>query len=64
MKWLAETTAHLAAPHELAMRILKLRWIGMEGEAERMETALHRLDPRSTLVRVPADTDYARTRTA
>jgi hypothetical protein len=21
MKWLAETTAHLAAPHELAMRI-------------------------------------------
>jgi hypothetical protein len=54
---LAETTAHLAAPHDLAMRILKLRWIGMEGEAERMETALHRLDPQSTLVRVPADTD-------
>lgn len=54
---LAETTAHLAAPHELVMRILKLRWIGMEGEAEKMETALHRLDPQSTLVRVPADTD-------
>ena len=54
---LAETSARLWAPHELVMRILKLRWIGMENEAEKMETALHRIAPESTLVRVPADTD-------
>jgi hypothetical protein len=55
---LAETSAaQLLAPHELVMRILKLRWIGMESEAEKMETALHRIAPESTLVRGPADTD-------
>jgi hypothetical protein len=54
---LAETSARLWAPHELVMRILKLRWIGMENEAEKMETALHRIAPESTLVRGPADTD-------
>jgi hypothetical protein len=54
---LAETSARLLTPHELVMRILKLRWIGMENEAEKMETALHRIAPESTLVRSPADTD-------
>jgi hypothetical protein len=54
---LAETSAHLVAPHELVLRILKLRWMGMENEAERMETTLHHLDPQSTLMREPADTD-------
>ena len=54
---LAETSTRLLAPHELVMRILKLRWIGMESEAEKIETALHRIAPESTLVRGPADTD-------
>jgi hypothetical protein len=54
---LAETSARLLAPHELVMRILKLRWIGMESEAEKIETALHRIAPESTLVRGSADTD-------
>jgi hypothetical protein len=54
---LAETSARLLAPHALVMRILKLRWIGMESEAEKMETALHRIAPESTLVRGPTDTD-------
>jgi hypothetical protein len=54
---LAETSARLLTPHELVMRILKLRWIGMENEAEKMETALHRIAPESTLVRSSADTD-------
>lgn len=54
---LTETSAHLMAPHELVLRILKLRWIGMDNEAERMETTLHDLDPQSTLVHEPADTD-------
>jgi hypothetical protein len=39
------------------MRILKLRWIGMESEADKIETTLHRIAPESTLVRGPADTD-------
>ena len=54
---LAETSARLLTPHELVMRILKLRWIGMEKEAEKMETALHRIAPENTLVRSSADTD-------
>ena len=54
---LAETSARLLTPHELVMRILKLRWIGMENEAEKMETALRRVAPESTLVRSSADTD-------
>jgi hypothetical protein len=54
---LAETGIRLMAPHELVLRILKLRWIGMEREAEKMETALHRLAPESTLVHGATDTD-------
>jgi Phasin protein len=54
---LAETSARLLTPHELVMRILKLRWIGMENEAEKMETALHRIAPESTLLHTSADTD-------
>jgi Phasin protein len=54
---LAETSARLLTPHEMVMRILKLRWIGMENEAEKMETALHRIAPESTLVHSSADTD-------
>jgi hypothetical protein len=54
---LAETSARLLTPHEMAMRILKLRWIGMENEAVKMETALHRIAPESTLVRNSTDTD-------
>ena len=42
---------------ELILRILKLRWIGMEDEAERMELALQRVDPACTLLAGPFDTD-------
>jgi hypothetical protein len=45
------------ASHELVMRILKLRWMGMDDEAERMQVALHRIDPQCTLVAGPFDTD-------
>jgi hypothetical protein len=54
---LAQTSARLLAPHELVLRILKLRWIGMQSEAEKMETALRRVAPESTLVRSSTDTD-------
>jgi hypothetical protein len=42
---------------ELVMRILKLRWMGMDDEAERMQVALHRIDSQCTLAAGPFDTD-------
>ena len=45
------------ASRELVMRILKLRWMGMDDEAERMPVALHCIDPQCTLVAGPFDTD-------
>jgi hypothetical protein len=43
--------------HELIMRILKLRWMGMDGEAKRIELELHRVDPACTILASPFDTD-------
>lgn len=45
------------ASHELVMRILKLRWMGMENEAEQIEAALRRVEPSCTLIAGPFDTD-------
>jgi hypothetical protein len=50
-------SAEERASHELIMRILKLRWMGMESEAEQIEAALHRVDPACTLLAGPFDTD-------
>lgn len=35
--------------HQLIMRVLKLRWMGMENEAKRMQLALRRADAACTL---------------
>ena len=43
--------------HDLMMRILKLRWMGMESEANRMELALCSADTPCTLLAGPFDTD-------
>jgi hypothetical protein len=44
--------------HELVMmRILKLRWMGMEEEAERMAASLRQIDPGCVLPVGPVDTD-------
>ncbi len=43
--------------HALIMWILKLRWMGMENEAERIEVALRRADPECGLLAVPLETD-------
>ncbi len=43
--------------HELIMRILKLRWMGMDGEAKRIELELRRVDPGCTILASPFDTD-------
>jgi hypothetical protein len=45
------------ASHELIMRILKLRWMGLESEAERVEVSLRHIDPECTLLAGPFDTD-------
>ncbi len=43
--------------HALIMRIVKLRWMGMENEAERIQVALRRADPACGLLAVPVETD-------
>jgi hypothetical protein len=55
-----DVPAEESAAHELIMRILKLRWMGMENEAARVEVELRRLrrvDPSCTLLAGPFDTD-------
>ncbi len=42
---------------ELVQLIKKLRWIGMEAEAERLQIVLREVDPAATLVGGPWDTD-------
>lgn len=54
---LPHVSAEERASHELIMRILKLRWMGMESEAERVEVALRSVDPSCTLLAGPFDTD-------
>jgi hypothetical protein len=41
---------------ELVKRIRKLRWIGMEEEAGRMQIAPRRADPATTVLSDPGDT--------
>jgi hypothetical protein len=45
------------ASHDIIMRILKLRWMGLDDEAERIETKLRQVDPACTLLVDPPDTD-------
>ena len=42
---------------DVIKRILKLRWIGMQEEAEEMQLALRRIDPECTLLAHCVDTD-------
>ncbi len=52
-----DVAADKDAARALAMQILKLRWMGMDIEAERMELALRRIDPECTVLAGPFDTD-------
>ena len=42
---------------ELVRLVKKLRWIGMEEEAERIQIVLRRIDSTATLLAGPWDTD-------
>ena len=53
-----DVTADEQASHEIITRIRKLRWMGMEVEAERMELALRKVNPRETSLAGPRDTDW------
>jgi hypothetical protein len=62
-----EFDAHAAGPpdvpdrerasHDIIMRILKLRWMGLDDEAERIETKLREVDPACTPLMGPLETD-------
>jgi hypothetical protein len=43
--------------NELIKLIRKLRWMGMEEEAERAETALGGISPAYNVLSTPSDTD-------
>lgn len=43
--------------NELVKRIRKLRWMGMEEEAEQLQMMLRNVDPADILFSSPCDTD-------
>jgi hypothetical protein len=49
--------AQQPASHHLVMRILKLRWMGMDDEAEHARLALQKVEPDATVQPGPVDTD-------
>jgi len=42
---------------QLVKRIRKLRWMGMEDEAKRLQAALDRIDHAECVLAAPRDTD-------
>lgn len=52
-----DVSAEEQVSQHLIMRILKLRWMGLDIEADEAEVALRRVDPACTLLAGPFDTD-------
>jgi hypothetical protein len=52
-----EQATRQSAAHNLVMRILKLRWMGMDDEAEHAHVALQKVEPAATVLHGPVDTD-------
>jgi hypothetical protein len=46
------------APDDLIKRIRKLRWIGMEEEARKLEASLRGYPRSDVVLTVPGETDY------
>jgi hypothetical protein len=44
-------------PSQLVKRIRKLRWMGMEDEAKRLQAALGRIEHEECVLAAPRDTD-------
>jgi hypothetical protein len=53
----SEQMAEQAVAHDLVMRILKLRWMGMDDEAEDACVALQKVKPQAIVLPGPVDTD-------
>jgi hypothetical protein len=54
---LPDVSADQRASNELIKRIRKLRWMGMEGEAERLQIKLVGAIPIDSVVAEPRETD-------
>ena len=52
-----DVSAEERAASELIKRIRKLRWMGMDEEAQQMQVVLRRAEPGDTLLAGPWDTD-------
>ena len=52
-----DVSADQRASNELIKRIRKLRWMGMEGEAERLQIKLAGALPKDSVIAEPRETD-------
>jgi DnaJ-domain-containing protein 1 len=52
-----EVPSEEQTPSQLVKRIRKLRWMGMEDEAKRLQAALDRLEHAECVLAAPRDTD-------
>jgi hypothetical protein len=52
-----DQSAQQPVSHHLVMRILKLRWMGLDDEAEHARLALQKVEPDATVQPGPVDTD-------
>jgi hypothetical protein len=53
----SDSSSSRQTPGELVRQILKLRWIGMEEEAQRLQKVLGRAGPAGSVLANPNDTD-------
>jgi len=54
---LPDVSAEQRASNELIKLIRKLRWMGMEGEAQRLQVALNGAPTTDTVIAEPRETD-------
>jgi hypothetical protein len=54
---LADSSGEQRSASELVERIRKLRWMGMEDEAQRLQIALRRIKHTDCVLAAPRDTD-------
>jgi hypothetical protein len=54
---LLEVSSEQQTASQLVKRIRKLRWMGMEDEAKRLQSALDRIEHEECVLAAPRDTD-------
>lgn len=53
----SDVSGEQKSARDLVKRIRKLRWMGMEEEAERLQVALRRIEHTDCVLAAPRDTD-------